>query len=130
MSTTSFPTGRRSRRLPGLFTLLGLALVWGWVAIPASHGQGPPPIGGIDAEEKNTAAVSAEARRLVEALGSDSYATRLQARDKLQRMGLEAIDELRRATTNLDSEIALAAKSIVGSYSIVWVMEDDPKVVR
>ncbi|MAI32517.1 MAG: hypothetical protein CMM07_12705 [Rhodopirellula sp.] len=129
MSNTSYPVGRNSGRLPSLFGSLGLVLMWGWVMSPALNGQDFRGMAVRDGEGENTA-VSAEARRLVEALGADSYATRLQARDKLQRMGLEAIDELRRATTNLDSEIALAAKSIVGSYSIVWFTEDDPEVVR
>lgn len=119
---------RRRRRLPNLLMSFGLAFLGGWLVTPVSHGQDIQATASVAGEGK-TGAVLGEARRLVEALGSDSYATRLQARAKLERMGLEAIDELRRATNDLDSEISLTAKSIVGSYSIVWFTRDDPEVV-
>jgi len=129
MPTVSVFLGRRSRRMSSLLRSFGLVLVWGWVMNPVSRGQDSQSVGGVDGDGKTSAAVSAEARRLVDALGSDSYATRMQARDKLQRMGLEAIDELRRGTSDLDSEISLAAKAIVASYSIEWFTRDDPEVV-
>ena len=136
MPSVVFSIMRRSRGLQNLFMPCGLVLFGGWVMNPVSHGQElqssvatPTEKSGVVAGEANPAGVSSEARRLVEALGSDSYATRMQARVKLQRMGLEAIDELRRATNDLDSEISLTAKAIVASYSIVWFTEDDPDVV-
>lgn len=132
MPTVAFSIVRRSRRLPSLLMSFGLALLGGWVMTPVSHGQDSQATvettAAVDGEGEKGAAPG-EARRLVEALGSDSYATRLQARAKLERMGLEAIDELRRATNDLDSEISLTAKSIVGSYAMVWFTRDDPEVV-
>jgi len=128
MPTVVLSIVRRSCRLPTLLMSFGVLLVGGGLINAVSHGQeiqATTEVGG----EGNASAGSVEARKLVEALGSDSYATRLQARVKLQRMGLQAIDELRRATSDLDSEISLTAKSIVASYSIVWFTSDDPDVV-
>lgn len=110
--------------------VFGLTLAWGWVVSPSLYGQEPQSARSADGDGKSKAAVSAEARRLIEALGSDSYATRMRARDQLQRMGLEAFDELRIAKDSLDSEIALAAKALVAGYSIVWFESDDPPLVR
>ncbi len=132
MPTVAFSIIRCSPGLPSLFRSFGLVLLVGLVISSVSHGQDLPAtaeVTGVADGEANTADVSDEVRRLVKALGSDSYATRVQARVKLQRMGLEAIDELRRATNHLDSEISLTAKSIVASYSIVWFTSDDPDVV-
>ena len=67
---------------------------------------------------------------LIQELGSDSYATRLHAREKLERLGLEALDELQKAETDLDSEIALAASYLAGSLAIIWSKESDPPQVR
>ncbi len=140
MPTVAFSIFQSSCRLRNLSMSFGLAFLGGAGMPPVSYGQAIQATAENPAEnpaekpavvdgEVNTGAAPSEARRLVEALGSDSYATRLQARVKLERMGLEAIDELRRASNDLDSEISLTAKSIVGSYSIVWFTSDDPDIV-
>lgn len=119
-----------SRRLASLFLALGLTAVL--VSVPGSalHGQIIEASEVAGGDSKPSGQDADEVRRLVEALGADSYATRLRARDKLQRMGLEAIDALRKASNDLDSEIALSAKAIVSSYSIVWYADGDPEPVR
>lgn len=71
-----------------------------------------------------------EVGRLVELLGSDSYATRVRARERLQRMGLEAFDELHEAQFHPDNEIAMAARFLVSSLAISWSKETDPPEVR
>jgi hypothetical protein len=71
-----------------------------------------------------------EVGELILRLGSDSYATRIRARDKLQRMGLEAFDALRAAQFHEDSEIASAARFLVNSYLVSWSKETDPPEVR
>ncbi|WP_146519690.1 tetratricopeptide repeat protein [Stieleria varia] len=67
---------------------------------------------------------------LIEKLGSDSYATRLRARNELQRMGLEAFDALREAQTHSDSEILSAARFLISSLHVAWAKETDPAEVR
>ncbi len=82
------------------------------------------------------ATATAEDRRmpkvneLIERLGSDSYATRIRARDMLQRLGLEAFDELHSAQYHDDGEIAAAARFLVSSLLVSWSKETDPPEVR
>tara|TARA_R110002049_G_scaffold27321_2_gene94188 strand:- start:368421 stop:370643 length:2223 start_codon:yes stop_codon:yes gene_type:complete len=71
-----------------------------------------------------------EVGRQIERLGSDSYATRVKAREKLQRMGLEAFDELHAAQYHADSEIATAARHLVSSLMVSWSKPTDPPDVR
>lgn len=71
-----------------------------------------------------------EVGRLIERLGSDSYATRTRAREKLQRMGLEAFDELHAAQYHADSEIANAARHLVSSLMVSWSKPSDLPEVR
>ena len=71
-----------------------------------------------------------EVSRLIKRLGSDSYATRIRAREKLQRMGLEAFDELHSAQFHPDSEIATAARHLVSSLMVSWSKPTDPPEVR
>ncbi len=71
-----------------------------------------------------------EVGKLIELLGSDSYATRVRAREKLQRMGLEAFDELHLAQDHPDNEISMSAKYLVSSLLVSWSKESDPPEVR
>ena len=73
---------------------------------------------------------SAAIKDLIQELGSDSYATRLSAREKLERLGLNALDELQKAESDLDYEIALAASYLSKSLAIIWSRETDPPQVR
>ena len=74
--------------------------------------------------------VTGQVQQLIEELGSPEYATRLRARQQLRRMGLEAFDELDRATMHIDNEIAMAAKHLAGSLVVRWFKEYDPPEVR
>jgi tetratricopeptide (TPR) repeat protein len=67
---------------------------------------------------------------LIEELGSESYATRIRARNQLQRYGLEAFDALRDALDHSDSEIVSAARYLISSMDVNWAKESDPKAVR
>lgn len=67
---------------------------------------------------------------LVERLGSPSYATRLRAKESLQRLGLEAFDALHKAQFHPDSEIAMAARHLVSSLMVSWSKDTDPQGVR
>ena len=69
-------------------------------------------------------------KELIELLGSDSYATRIMSREKLQSMGLEAFDELHRAQFHPDNEISMAARYLVSSLLVSWSKESDPPEVR
>ncbi|KAA5546042.1 hypothetical protein FYK55_03825 [Roseiconus nitratireducens] len=66
----------------------------------------------------------------IEKLGSDSYATRMRARNQLKRFGLQAFDALREAQNHSDSEILSAARYLIGSLQVSWSEETDPKEVR
>ncbi|TWU42985.1 photosystem I assembly protein Ycf3 [Novipirellula aureliae] len=67
---------------------------------------------------------------LIEQLGSESYATRVRARESLQRIGLEAFDDLYSAQNHTDSEIAMTARHLVSSLLVSWSKETDPEAVR
>ena len=69
-------------------------------------------------------------RELIEKLGSDSYATRIRARDQLKTYGLEAFDALREAQNHDDSEILSAARYLISSLQVSWSKDSDPKEVR
>ena len=96
---------------------------------------GPPDRG--FAEEKTdpkaetaTKSTDQKIRELVEKLGSDSYATRIRARDQLKTYGLEAFDALREAQNHEDSEIHSAARYLISSLQVSWSKDTDPKEVR
>ncbi len=73
---------------------------------------------------------STKVGRLIEQLGADSYSTRVRAMDRLQRMGLEAFDELQLAQFDPDIEIEMAARFLVSSLLVSWSEETDPTEVR
>jgi len=81
---------------------------------------------GFDASSKPLT----EAGKWIEKLGHPSYAMRVRAREQLQRMGLQAFDELHAAQSNADSEIAMAARHLVSSLLVSWSTESDPEPVR
>ncbi len=68
--------------------------------------------------------------QLIEQLGHENYQTRLRAKEHLQRLGLEAFDELYAAGDHPDSEIAMTARRLVNSLSVSWAKETDPTQVR
>ncbi len=71
-----------------------------------------------------------EVSRLIEKLGHPNYATRRRAREHLERMGLQALDELHVAQYHPDSEIATAARFLASSLLINWSLDTDPPAVR
>jgi tetratricopeptide (TPR) repeat protein len=106
------------RQLIGWLPLTAIALS-GWLLISterASADASPPS--------------SAEVAELIEQLGSDSYATRVRAKEMLQRIGLEAFDQLHLAQFHPDSEIAMTARFLISSLLVSWSKESDPAEVR
>ena len=69
-------------------------------------------------------------KQLIEQLGDDRYIIRAQAKERLQQLGLEAFDALRRAKEHHDSEIAVASHYLVSSLLVSWSKETDPAPVR
>lgn len=69
-------------------------------------------------------------KELIERLGSASYATRIRARESLQRIGLEAFDQLQAAQFHPDNEIALTARYLITSLNVSWSKESDSPSVR
>lgn len=67
---------------------------------------------------------------LIEQLGADSYVTRSRAKQALQRVGLEAFDQLHQAQFHPDSEIAMSARFLISSLLVSWSKESDPPEVR
>ncbi len=88
------------------------------------------PVAGDDPSAGKPERGEAKVRTLIQDLGDDSYATRIKAMDKLQRMGLEAFDELYLAQFDPDIEIEMAARYLVSSLIVSWSKETDPAEVR
>ncbi len=109
----------RSGCLGSIITLTLAVLVATGSAVAADNPSSPP-----------TAAPLTEVGNLIQKLGHPSYATRVRAREQLQRMGLQAFDELHSAQVNEDSEIAMAARHLVSSLLVSWSTESDPPAVR
>ena len=68
------------------------------------------------AEQPQTGAASLEvqqARAMIQALGSDSYSTRVQARNSLLQLGRAAIEPLEYAVKSEDPEVRLRAAEIL-----------------
>lgn len=74
--------------------------------------------------------LNADASTLIEQLGHPSYAMRVRARENLERMGLQAFDDLHEAQYHSDSEIAMTARYLVGSLMVSWSTDSDPAAVR
>jgi len=68
---------------------------------------------------------------LINQLGHPSYAARVRARESLERLGLQAFDELHAAQyRENDSEIVMTARYLVGSLLVSWSTDNDPPAVR
>lgn len=90
---------------------------------------GPFALADSPMQEEQPKSVS-EVRLWIEQLGHPNYATRIRARQQLQRMGLQALDELQAAQSHADSEIAMASRHLATSLLISWSTESDPQPVR
>jgi len=75
-------------------------------------------------------AAEADVPKLIEQLGHPSYAARLRARESLERLGLQAFDDLHAAQYLPDVEVATAARYLVSSLLVSWSTESDPPGVR
>ena len=113
--TSSFETHRRAR-------LVGLMVAVFMVFQGSAIAQGP--------EQASAESTDARIRELIEKLGSDSYATRVRAKNQLKRYGLEAFDALREAQDHSDSEILATARYLISSLQVSWSKETDPREVR
>ena len=77
--------------------------------------------------DSTTEVTAAEVQKLIGQLGSDSYATRVRARSRLQHMGLEAFDELLAAQNHTDIEVEMASRYLVSSLMVSWAKDTDPE---
>lgn len=68
--------------------------------------------------------------QLIEQLGHPSYAARVRAREALERLGLQAFDDLHAAQYSPDVEVAATARYLVSSLLVSWSIESDPPGVR
>lgn len=115
-----------------------LVLVFGTIAPPRTSAQSSiksPKATEISgrksvSQDQSGGSSEAEIQELIELLGSDSYATRVRARNRLKRFGLEAFDALRKAQDHSDSEILSAARFLMSSLQVSWSKETDPDEVR
>ncbi|TWU23161.1 Tetratricopeptide repeat protein [Novipirellula galeiformis] len=82
------------------------------------------------AERTGAATPPSEVAELIDQLGSESYATRIRARDSLAHLGLQAFDELHIAQYHPDSEIAMTARHLVSSLLVSWSQPSDSDEVR
>lgn len=67
---------------------------------------------------------------LIRQLGHPSYGARVRARESLERLGLQAFDDLHAAQYDADSEIAMTARYLVSSLLVSWSTDSDPQAVR
>lgn len=114
------PVDSRHRRpaalLLGILSpAIALALVW----LAAAGAVAEPP-----------RSTDVDVPALIEQLGHRSYAARVRARDTLERLGLQAFDDLHAAQFHADSEIAMTARYLVSSLLVSWSTEADPPAVR
>ena len=107
------------------------------VVAPIGKSAIAAPPNGVSEKSKETAPIAdpsaeklSEVGAWIEKLGHSSFATRTRAREQLQRMGLQAFDELHAAQFHADSEIAMAARHLVSSLLVSWSTESDPEAVR
>lgn len=105
----------------GLVTAL-LSFGSGAVTLPIAVADSPPP--------RMIAAPASDVGHWIEKLGHANYATRVRAREELQRMGLQAFDALYAAQFHADSEIAMASRHLVSSLLVSWSTDTDPEPVR
>jgi tetratricopeptide (TPR) repeat protein len=71
-----------------------------------------------------------EIRRWIDRLASDSYATRVRAKNYLQQLGLDAFDELHAAQHHSDIEVEMACRYLISSLMVSWAKESDPPAVK
>lgn len=107
--------------------VIGIVLVC-VVFVPSSHWIAATELtGNVDTANESSDQMI---QKLIEKLGSDSYATRIRARNQLKTFGLEAFDALREAQNHDDSEILSAARYLISSLQVSWSKDSDPKEVR
>ncbi len=68
--------------------------------------------------------------KLIQQLGSDSYATRQKAQGELERLGLVAFDALHEAQDDDDIEVAMRSRYLVRSMRVNWAQDEDSAEVK
>jgi len=71
-----------------------------------------------------------EIETLIEQLGSDAYAERLRAEQRLIQLGAAAYDQLKRSENDEDLEVADRVRYILHQIGIIWVRPYDPVEVK
>lgn len=66
----------------------------------------------------------------IQKLGDESYAVRQQAASELERMGLLAFEQLRKAMLDPDPQISSSAQYIIQSVHQTWAWDTDPIEVK
>lgn len=74
--------------------------------------------------------LEARIAELIEQLGSQQYARRELAQERLRKLGLVAFDALLDASHHDDVEIALRARYLVRSMPVQWSVPEDTQPVR
>ncbi len=130
-------TFRDPKRSMALNWGLGMALVIGilpveTMAMPGQQSAEPTsnPVVTQSTEPKRGPTSDQIIAQLIDQLGSDSYSTRVRAKNKLRQYGLEAFDALLRATERNDSEIVATALYLTKSLQVTWSQDGDPKEVQ
>jgi len=68
--------------------------------------------------------------KLIEQLGSDSYAARKQAESELMQIGILAMDQLQMAALSSDPQIATSSLFVQQSIPQNWVWQNDPYQIQ
>ncbi len=105
---------------PFLLLILGVTLA-SPAALPLAHAA---------RDSDSDGASRSEIKRLIADLGSDEYAVRERAEQRLIRLGADAFDELVAAAGSTDIEIADRIGSITQRVHVPWIRPEDSAVVR
>lgn len=106
------------------------AILTSLVLLALSPNVGFADTGGESSQTSQADSSKSVVNRLIEQLGSETYATRVRARESLARLGLQAFDELHLAQYHPDNEIAMTARHLVSSLLVSWSKPSDPDEVR
>ena len=72
----------------------------------------------------------ARVEALIEQLGDESYARRMEAQQRLRLYGVEVLDALRQADDHPDPQVARTAGYLLRSSNVVWSSDGDSPRVR
>ncbi len=84
----------------------------------------------LDDTARSTAAEESTITQLIEQLGDSNFRVRAKAQQALEKIGLPAYEELRKAQDHSNIQIARSAEYLLRSQNVVWWLETDSYEVK